>query len=144
MAKLISHNDLKNALLDFRDILGNFDFSALRNVTFINSDAFISYVENVENNPFKKQYELLNKKLDIIQPYLPFSNAERASQFLKAISQAKSPEMSQQVKADFTQKLRSDFIELSRTLTSLEQWEQLLDACEEIRQHKEESALALN
>ncbi|OOB77968.1 MAG: hypothetical protein ATN34_02775 [Epulopiscium sp. Nele67-Bin002] len=144
MAKLISHDKLNNTLMEFRDILSNFDFSSLKNIRFINQEAFFAYIENVDNNPFKKQFELLNQKLDILQPYLPFVHAERASEFLMAMSQCITQAESQAIKVKYTKKLRQDFIELSRTLTTSEQWEHVLNTCEEIRLHKEESAIALN
>ncbi|OOO00514.1 MAG: hypothetical protein ATN35_06945 [Epulopiscium sp. Nele67-Bin004] len=141
MATLLTQRDLRTTLFEFKDILGNFDFSAIKNIRFISQDAFFAYVESVENNPFKKQLEELNKRLDVLQPYLPFVNSERASEFLGAIASATSEEASSQIKKDFTQKLRDDFVGVARTLSNNEQWEHVLNTCEEIRLHKEESTL---
>ncbi len=144
MTALISQTDLKNTLLEFRYILKDFDFSSIDNIRFFNLESFFSYVENVKNNPFKKQLNLLNQKLDILQPYLPFVTSDRATEFLTAISRCDTEETSTKVKRKFMKKIRQDFIDLTRTLSTQEQWEQVLEACEEVRLHKEECALAIN
>jgi len=88
MPTLLTKRELEMALDDFRHILSDFDYSSIKNITFLNADAFICYMENVEGNPFKKQYAALQHKLDILQPYLPFVSAERANE-LKAIKAKK-------------------------------------------------------
>ncbi|OOB79092.1 MAG: hypothetical protein BEN19_08190 [Epulopiscium sp. Nuni2H_MBin003] len=142
MPKLLTENELKNTLLEFKKVLSDFDFSKLNNIVFFNLESFFAYVDNVKNNPFEQQLEMLNKQLDILQPYLPFVSSDRASEFLCEIAKCSTEESSKQVKLTFTEKIRQDFIELTRKLSSSSQWDNILITCEEIRSHKEESALA--
>ncbi|ONI43650.1 hypothetical protein AN641_09460 [Candidatus Epulonipiscioides gigas] len=141
MPKLLTENELKNTLLEFKNILNEFDFSLLKNLIFFNQESFFLYVENVKNNPFKKQLKLLNEKLDVLQPYLPFVNTDRATEFLNEIAKATSEEKSKEIKQTYTTKLRQDFFQLARKLKNNLQWENIFKTCEEIRLHKEETAL---
>lgn len=143
MPTLLSKRELEVALDDFRHILSNFDYSAIKNVTFLSADAFICYMENVEDNPFKKQYAALQHKLDILQPYLPFVSAERANEFLEALSHTQDELEITEIKRQFTKTLREDFIKFSRTITTPDQWLHVRHICEEIRSRKEEMLLAL-
>jgi hypothetical protein len=101
-------------------------------------------MNHVPNNPFKRQYEALEEQLDYIQPYLPFVSEERADEFLKELSGAVTEEESRKIKEAYTKKLRVDFINVSRVATTQEEWGNIVDACEQIRLHKEEMLLALN
>ncbi len=143
MPALLSKQELKFELEDFRHILSDFDYSPIKNITFLNLDAFLAYMENVEGNPFKRQYEALEQKLDVLQPYLPFVTASRANEFLEALSLAQTDEEAAQIKKDFTKILRDDFIKFSRTITTPDQWAHTIEVCEEIRLRKEEMLLAL-
>lgn len=143
MSTLLTKQELEMELQDFRHILTHFDYSSLKNISFLNLDAFLAYMENVEGNPFKAQYEALQHKLDILQPYLPFVSAERANEFLEALSQTHDDEEVTKVKKSFTKILRDDFIKFSRTATTSDQWAHTLSVCEEIRSRKEEMLLAL-
>lgn len=144
MSKLLSSQELVNHIKHFRNILGHFDYSSLKNIRFFNLESFFTYMDTAPDNPFKKQYDALQEELDFIQPYLPFVSADRASEFLTSITKAKDDKESEVIKKDYTQKLRTDFINLARTLTTDDQWQSLIDTCEEIRFHKEEMTLALN
>lgn len=143
MPALLSKQELEFELQDFRHLLSDFDYSSIKNITFLNLDAFLAYMENVEDNPFKLQYEALQKKLDVLQPYLPFVSASRANEFLEALAQARSDDESTQIKKDFTKILRDDFIKFSRTITTNDEWSHTIEVCEEIRLRKEEMLLAL-
>lgn len=101
-----------------------------------------SYMTNVEGNPFSAQYDALQEKLDVLQPYLPFVSGERATQFLEALNQTHSDEEIDSVKKSYTKKLREDFINYSRTVTTDTEWLRVIDTCEEIRMRKEEMLLA--
>lgn len=144
MATLLTKQELEIQLEDFRHILSNFDYSSLKNISFLNLDAFFAYMENVEGNPFKAQYDALQSKLDILQPYLPFVSANRANEFIEALSRTHSDEEVTAVKQTFTKMLRDDFIKFSRTLTTNDQWQRIVSVCEEIRLRKEEMLLALH
>lgn len=144
MSKLLSTQELANHIMNLRNILGNFDYSSIKNIRFFNLDSFLSYMDNVEDNPFKKQYAALQEELDYLQPYLPFVSAERAGEFLTSMAKAKDDDEVTSIKQDYTQKLRTDFINLARTSTTDDQWQSIVSTCEEIRAHKEETALALN
>ena len=72
MATLLTKQELESHILDFRNLLSQFDYSQIKNVTFLNLEAFYAYMDNVKGNPFELQYNALQEKLDYIQPYLPF------------------------------------------------------------------------
>lgn len=142
MAILLTKQELRDHLMDFRKTLGNFDYSSLKNIRFLNLESLYSYMENIKDNPFQQQYQELQKHLDYLQPYLPFISSERAADFLTSMSKAHNDEEISKVKKDYTQKLRMDFINFARTHTTDSQWASIFDTCEEIRLQKEESALA--
>lgn len=143
MPTLLTKHELENELEDFRHILSDFDYSSIKKITFLNLDAFLAYMENVEGNPFKVQYNALQKKLDILQPYLPFVSAKRANEFLEALGKAQDDNEIKCIKQNFTKILRDDFIKFSRTVTTHAEWERTIKVCEEIRLRKEEMLLAL-
>ncbi len=138
MATLLSKQQLESELEEFRDILANFDYSSIKNITFLNLESFIAYMDNVNPNPFKEQYAKLQEKLDILQPYLPFATAERANEFLDALSHSHGEYETQRIKRRYTKILRDDFIKFARTVTTNEEWERTMEVCEEIRLRKEE------
>jgi len=143
MPTLLTKQELEVQLEDFRHLLSDFDYSSLKNISFLNLDAFFAYMENVEGNPFKTQYHALQSKLDILQPYLPFVSANRANEFIEALSHTHNDEEVNVVKKIFTKIIRDDFIKFSRTVTTTDQWSRTLSVCEEIRLRKEEMLLAL-
>lgn len=144
MPTLLTKKELEAHLYDFYSLLQNFDYSCIKNVTFLNLDAFFAYMENVEGNPFEKHYEALQQKLDNLQPYLPFVSSARANEFLEALSTTHNDEEISQIKRDYTKILRDDFVKFSRTVTTIEAWKHVIDTCEEIRLRKEEMLLALH
>jgi hypothetical protein len=101
-------------------------------------------MDTVEGNPFQKQYIELQKELDHLQPYLPFVSSKRAKDFLDALSTCSDDNEIEKIKKDYTNKLRQDFINVSRTITSEDEWKNILTTCEEIRVRKEEMLLALH
>lgn len=143
MPTLLTKQELEVQLEDFRHLLSHFDYSSLKNISFLNLDAFFAYMENVAGNPFKAQYDALQNKLDILQPYLPFVSANRANEFMEALSHTYNDEEVTAVKQAFTKILRDDFIKFSRTVTTNDQWLRIISVCEEIRLRKEEMLLAL-
>ena len=144
MATLLTKQELENHIRDFRELLSHFDYSSIKNITFLNLDAFYAYMDNVKGNPFELQYNALQEKLDYIQPYLPFTSSKRASEFMNSLSNTKNDEEIELVKKLYTKKLRDDFITFSRTATTDDQWTYIIKTCEEIRLRKEEMLLALN
>lgn len=143
MATLLTKQELEMELDDFRHLLADFDYSAIKNITFLNLNAFLAYMENVEGNPFQRQFKALQDKLDILQPYLPFVSSTRANQFLEDMSNAQNDEESLLIKKDYTKILRDDFIKFSRTVKSNDEWQSAVEVCEKIRLKKEEMLLAL-
>ncbi|MGL4736576.1 MAG: hypothetical protein ACRCW2_03875 [Cellulosilyticaceae bacterium] len=143
MAILLTKQELRDNLFAFRKTLGDFDYTPIQNIRFFNLESLYSYMENIKGNPFEQQYAALQKHLDLLQPYLPFISSERAADFLTCMSKATGDDEIKKVKKEFTVKLRTDFIDFARTHTTDNQWESILNTCEEIRLQKEESALAL-
>ncbi|PHV70342.1 hypothetical protein CS063_10645 [Sporanaerobium hydrogeniformans] len=143
MATLLTRLELEQHLQRFRSILSDFDYSSLGNIRFLNLDAFYAYMDHVEGNPFQLQYKALQQELDAIQPYLPFVSSKRAKDFLDALSTATSDQEVETIKKEYTGKLRQDFIQFTRTVTTDVGWEEILRTCEEIRTRKEEMLLAI-
>ncbi len=144
MSSLLTKQQLENQLHYFRHILSSFDYSSIQNVRFFNLESFFSYMDTIENNPFAKQYDELQEILDTLQSYLPFVSSKRAKDFLNALSTSSDDQEVAKIKCDYTQKLRQDFINLARTITTDEEWQRIITICEEIRLRKEEMLLALH
>lgn len=138
MQQVLSSQELYLHLNNFRETLQKFDYSDLENVTFFNLESVYTYIENIENNPFKRQYNALQQTLDNLQPYLPFLSSQRARDFLIQVASATDDEDITHLKIEYTKKLRMDFINAARMITSEKDWETIVNICEEIRSRKEE------
>ena len=138
MQQVLSSQELYTHLNNFRETLQVFDYSDLGNITFFNLESVYAYMNTIENNPFKRQYNELQKNLDHLQPYLSFLSSERAKEFLLKIAASKDDEDIEQLKAEYTKKLRMDFINVARILRNEKDWDSILTVCEEIRSRKEE------
>lgn len=138
MQEILSSQELYMYLNDFRDTIRAFDYSDLENVIFFNFEAVCAYIDNIEDNPFKRQYNELQEILDHVQPYLPFLSSKRAKDFLLTISNMTNDQAIEQLKIEYTNKLRMDFINVARQLTNENDWDFIVSACEEIRSRKEE------
>lgn len=136
--QILSSQELSIYLNDFRRTIQEFDYSDLENVIFLNLESVCAYMENIENNPFKRQYDELQRLLDNLQPYLPFLSTKRAKDFLITISNITNNQAIEQLKIEYTNKLRMDFIHVARQLTNENDWSHIVSACEEIRSRKEE------
>lgn len=141
MQQVLSSEELYMHLNTLRETLQEFDYSDLNNIRFINLQAVYAYIENVKNNPFKRQYAKIQRTLDMLQPYLPFVSTERAKNFLIEISNANSDEAIENLKKDYTDKIRIDFINTARTITNEQEWMCIINICEDIRLRKEQSCL---
>lgn len=142
MPTLLTTEQLKYHLNTFRNLLGHFDYSSIKNITFLNLDAFLAYMDNVKGNPFERQYKALQNELNYLQPYLPFVSHARADEFLEALANCRNEEESTLIKNNYTTKLRDDFIKFSRTVTTDAEWQHVIETCETIRRRKEEMLLA--
>lgn len=138
MQQVLSSKELYTHLNNLREVLSDFDYSDIKNVRFINLQAVYSYIENVPDNPFKRQYFELQEILDTLQPYLPFVSSERAKSFLIDISNADNDEDIENLKKEYTYKLRLDFLNTARTITNDKEWKNIIGICEDIRSRKEE------
>ena len=138
MQQVLSSQELNLYLNNFRETLQEFDYSDLENVTFFNAESVYAYMKNIEDNPFKRQYNALQQTLDSLQPYLPFLSSQRAKEFLMKIASATDDEDIDQLKIEYTQKLRLDFINVTRKVTNEKDWDSIVEICEEIRSRKEE------
>lgn len=144
MSTLLTKQQLENHLYHFRHILSHFDYSPIKNVRFLNLESFFTYMDTIEGNPFQKQYIELQKELDSLQPYLPFVSSRRAKDFLDALSMCSNDAEVEKIKKEYTNKLRQDFINISKTITTEDEWKNIITTCEEIRIRKEEMLLALH
>ena len=138
MQQVLSSQELYFHLNNFRETLQEFDYSDLNNITFLNLESVFSYIETIDDNPFKRQYNELQQILDSLQPYLPFLSSQRAKEFLMNIANATDDKDVEKLKAEYTQKLRMDFINAARLITKEKDWHSIVGICEEIRSRKEE------
>lgn len=136
MENVLTQSELLTELNNFKYNLQNFDYSNIKNITFINLDALYYYIENIEDNPFKIQYEKLQKILDIIEPYIPFSIDSDIIDILDITSISSNDEESHMIKNFFSLKKRINFMNSVRIITTDEQWQYLIDTCEKIRNIK--------
>lgn len=131
----MTQQQLLSELNRFRYILQNFDYSDIYNVTFINLESLYCYIENVEDNPFKIQYDNLQTILDNIEMYIPFVTDDGFIDTVETDS-LKYPYTGGFQKA-FSAKKRLNFTTLVRTITDDIQWELILDICMSIRDRYE-------
>lgn len=141
MQQVLSSQELYSHLNDFHKTLQGFDYSNIGNIRFLNLESVLAYMENVENNPFQRQYAKLQEILDILQPYLPFLSSDRAKEFLIHISTVTDDEEVERLKIEYSKKLRLDFINTARKTTRPEDWQLIMTICEQIRARKEETYL---
>lgn len=137
MEPILSQQELSNQLNEFRDIIQHFDYSEIKNVTFINLESLYTYIAQVEDNPFEKQYQALHKILDIIEPYLPFAMGNTAVEFLVQASMVSSHEEMESLKKRFSSKTRLEFMNAVRGITQDDEWQYLVNICENIRGNHE-------
>ena len=141
MQHVLSSQELYGHLNDFRKTLQEFNYSNLGNIRFLNLESVFAYMENVENNPFQRHYAQLEESLDILQPYLPFLSSKRAKDFLIHISKVTDDEEVERLKLEYGRKLRIDFISTTKKINSEEDWNLIIDICQQIRTRKAETYL---
>lgn len=139
--EILTAEELTHKLNDFRHVITDFDFSALKNVTFININALYTYIAEVEDNPFKKQYESIQKELQSIAPYIPFAMGNSAAEFLEKASRVENELEMDLLKREFSERSKIDFVETVRMIHCDEEWEYLTSICETIRKNKERSTI---
>ena len=144
MSKLLTKQELMMHLNDFYDLLQDFDYSKIKNITFISLDAVLAYMDNVDDNPFSNHYNAIQNKLDYLQPYLPFVSASRANEFLECLNKTNDDFEIFKLKQKYTNILRNDFIKFARTVTTTDGWLNVISTCEQIRAKKEDLLLALH
>ena len=138
MSNILSRDQLYMELENLRDLINNFDYSELKNVTFINLESLFTYIAQVEDNPFRRQYEAMQSSLDILEPFIPFATGERAKEFLIKMSQTESDEEIECLKEEYSHKIRTDFVNMIKMIESEEEWIHLTEICEVLRQNKEQ------
>lgn len=141
MQQVLSSQELYTHLDNFRKTLKDFNYSSISNIRFLNLESVYAYMETVENNPFKEQYDELVGILDTIQPYLPFLSSDRAKEFLIHMSTVTDDDEVDRLKVEYTQKLRLDFINTTRRITNEHDWNLIINICQQIRSRKEETYL---
>lgn len=137
MSNILSREELFFELDNLRDLIQNFDYSELENVTFLNLESLFTYIAEVEDNPFQRQYEALEAALDKLEPFIPFTSRERARGFLIKMNQVETNEEIEWLKEEFSNKVRNDFVNMIRLIDSEEEWLHLKEICEILRQSKE-------
>ncbi len=128
MDNILSQEKLLYELNEFKSTLKDFDYSCIDNIVFINLESLYCYIENIENNPFKIQYEKLQKILDIIEPYIPFTTQ---TEFINIIDTFQN--LSDNIKRAFSLKKRINFINYVNLITTEEEWQDIVNICKNIR-----------
>ncbi len=128
MDNILSQEKLLYELNEFKSTLKDFDYSCIDNIVFINLESLYCYVENVENNPFKIQYEKLQKILDIIEPYIPFTTQ---TEFINIMDTFQN--LSDNIKHAFSLKKRINFISYVNLITTEDEWQDIVNVCKDIR-----------
>lgn len=128
MENILTEEQLLIELNNFRDTLQNFDYSDIRNVTFINLNSLYYYIQTVENNPFQLQHQKLQQILDKIEPYIPLITDDG---FLNIIDIEQAPDI-QDLKQMIGLKKRLNFTSVARLITTDEQWQAIIDVCKNI------------
>lgn len=141
MQQVLSSKELYAHLNDFHKTLKDFDYTNIGNIRFLNLESVFAYMETVKDNPFQKQYIQLQETLDILQPYLPFLSSERAKDFLIHISTVTDDDEVERLRTLYSQKLRMDFIKVTKNITREEDWRLIMTICEQIRSRKAETYL---
>ncbi|NLM13435.1 MAG: hypothetical protein GX209_06780 [Epulopiscium sp.] len=137
MTNVLTNQQLIEELNKLKSIINDFDYSELKNVTFLNLESLYTYIAEVEDNPFQRQYEALQASLDILEPYIPFATGERAREFLIQASQMTTDEEIEYLKQEYLDRMRLEFVNTIRMIQSEDEWKYLIQICETIRQCKE-------
>ncbi|NLK96587.1 hypothetical protein [Defluviitalea saccharophila] len=137
MTNILTSEQLSDELNKLKALINDFDYSELKNVTFLNLESLYTYIAEVEDNPFQRQYEALQASLDILEPYIPFATGERARDFLIQASQMNTDEEIEYLKQDYLDRMRLEFVNTIRMIQSEDEWKYLTQICETIRQSKE-------
>lgn len=139
MTNILTSEQLSQELTKLKSIIDDFDYSDLKNVTFLNLESLYTYIAEVDDNPFQRQYDAIQVSLDILEPFIPFATGDRAREFLIQVSQAGSDEEIEWLKQEYAAKMRLDFVNTIRMINSDYEWDYLTQICEAIRQSKENS-----
>ena len=137
MTNILTSEQLSDELNKLKALINDFDYSELKNVTFLNLESLYTYIAEVEDNPFQRQYEALQASLDILEPYIPFATGERARDFLIQASQMNTDEEIEYLKQEYLDRMRLEFVNTIRMIQSEDEWKYLTQICETIRQSKE-------
>lgn len=139
MTNVLTSEQLSEELNKLKLLVNDFDYSELKNVTFLNLESLYVYIAEIENNPFQRQYDALQASLDVIEPFIPFATGDRAREFLIQASQLESDNEIQCLKQEYIARMRIDFINTIRMIQSEDEWNYLIQICETIRQSKEKN-----
>lgn len=142
MENILSEEELVSELNNFKFILHNFDYTDIKNLIFINLDALYFYIENIKGNPFKAQYEKLEKLLDIIEPYIPFISENGFVNIIEIENLSDSKEL-ENIQKIFSSKKRANFTNIVRIINNNNtDWENIINICKDIRNNLETSKLS--
>lgn len=139
MENILTQEELVLQLNNFRITLQDFDYSAIKNITFLNLDSLYCYIENVENNPFKLQYNKLQQILDIIEPYIPFPTENKFINTLDFNDFNNNYGELENLKTQLSLQKRNNFINLVKMCTNNEDWSFILELCKDIRDSYEKT-----
>lgn len=141
MENILSEKELLTELNNFKFVLHNFDYKDIENLIFLNLESLYVYIENVENNPFKLQYEKLQKILDVIEPYIPFVTENGFINMIEIENLSDSEEL-KNIQKIFSSKKRVNFTNIIRIINNNTEWENIVNICKEIRNDLETSDIS--
>ena len=133
---IMSEKELEDELNSFRDILLHYDFSEVENIIFFDVESLNYYLQTNKENPFERQYQALEEKLNHLAPFIPTNATEETIKVLTEILSVKYDDK-KIIKENILFNIKMDFIERVKNLKSENDWSYLVAICKKIRSEKE-------
>ena len=129
MKNSVTSDRLNQVLFKIGNFIWDYPYSNIRNVVFINEDAFYSYMENqkIENTTLKSL-------IDEIENCIPFSLTEISHNIFMDAFYSTSYEEAENLCEKFKHQCKVNFLKEIRLIKSDLQWQKLVALCQKIRE----------
>ena len=126
----LTESELKERLQILKEILKDFDINKIYNVSFINIDAFYSYLDKYNNTPYSIKKIILS-----IDKYIPLKSLAdyELMDILENGLNCDTIEELNYFRTIFYKKALIRFLYLIKKANTKEKWAEILTACENIR-----------
>lgn len=128
--KKLTKNELEKNLIILKTTLKDFDKKNFYNISFINTDALYSHLEN--NNQSSTSIKLIMKNIEQYLPLKIFADVEVLDLFEYTIC-SDNPQEINSLKNIFYKKAVIRFLYLISGVETKEQWNEIVTACEQMR-----------